>query len=510
MKKILLILSLFAMLAMSFISCKKDLGNYDYRELDTIGIASIEKGYTGFTGKPFAIIPTFNTSFKKAIDSTNFRFEWFVHNWAATINSEKKIPLATTRSLDIKLPLGAGSYVIYYRVFDKYTGEMWQTTCNLNVTSEIADGWLVLNEIDGGSRLDMLNYKSATQQFDRYTDLPGSTSDLKLEGKPIQVYYTPNKDIFNNNNYNRVYVSTDRATISINNQSRAWTDYRNFKMEVMRPTDDSYHAKQIVSMGSSTPLTYIIDSDNVLMFENKQQVMLYGAPINRLNTGSPIKIAPYVACFDANRDAFAAFYDVDARRFLIHMGTNKVALVPKSTNASIVNPADMGMDLLYLDCALTATKQFYALLKDPASQNLKLYRFVPSNANFSPLAYDNVASVNQIDRADAYAIDPTYGYLIYSVGSKIYQYDPFNKVHSQLLDLPGRKISLLKYQRFIQNKTSARYKDYASKLMVCTYDDSQPNTSGKMEFYKIQLSGATTLDSSYDGFGKIVSVTYRE
>lgn len=335
-------LCLFALYATFFASCKEDLGNYDYKKLDTIGIASIENGYTGYTGKPFSIVPTFNTSFNKTIDSTNFRFEWFVHNWAATVNSEKKIPLATTRNLDIVLPLGAGSYVIYYRVFDKKTGEMWQNTCNLNVTSEIADGWLVLNEINGGSRLDMLNYKTVSQQFDRYTDLLGSTSDLKLEGKPVQVYYTPNKDIFNNNNYNRVYVSTDRATFSINNQSRAWTDYRNFKMEVMRPTDDSYHAKQIVSMGSSTPLTYIIDSDDVLMFENKVQVILYGSPINRLNTGSPIKIAPYIACFDANRDAFAAFYDVNARRFLVHSGTNKVALIPTSTDAAVVNPANIG------------------------------------------------------------------------------------------------------------------------------------------------------------------------
>jgi hypothetical protein len=510
MKRILLILTLSVWLATFFGSCKKDLGNYDYQKLDTIGITGIEKGYIGITGKTFSIVPTFSTSFKKAIDSNHFRFEWFAHNWAATVNADKKIPLATTRNLDITLPLGAGSYVIYYRLFDKSTGEMWQNTCNLNVTSEIGDGWLVLNEIDGGSRLDMLNYKPAVQQFDRYTDLLASTSDLKLEGKPVQVYYTPNKDIFNNNNYNRVYVSTNQATYSINNQSRAWTDYRNFKMEVMRLTGDSYHAKQITSMASSTPLTYIIDSDDVLMFENKQQVMLYGAPINRLNTGSPIKIAPYIACFDANRDALGVFYDVNARRFLVHSGTNKVALIPKSTDVTIVTPENMRMDLLYLDCALTATKQFYALLKDPVSQNLKLYRFVPSNANFSPLAYDNVTNLNKIDQADAYAIDPTYGYLIYAVGSKIYQYDPFNKVHSLLLDLPGRTISLLKYQRFIQNRTSERYKGYASKLMVCTYDQAQPNTSGKMELYKIQLSGAPSLDSSFEGFGKIVSVTYRE
>lgn len=492
-------------------SCRKDLGNYNYTSLDTIGIRGIEKAYSGATGKNLTISPVFITSFSKAIDSTNFTFEWFAYNWQATVNADKKIPLATTKDLNINLPLPTGSYVLYYRLVDKSTGERWQHTCNLTMTSELGNGWLILNEIDGGSRLDMLNYKADTLPFDRYTDLLSTTSDLKLEGKPIQVYYTPNKDIFSNNDNNRVYISTDLATYSINNHTRNWSDYRNFKTEVLRSTGAKYHANRIVGMGSSsTPQTYVMDSEGILMFEYKQQAILYGPPINRLNSGSNINMAPFLACYDGNRDAYTVYYDKDSRRFVLHMGTNRVSVIPTSTDATIVNPANMGQDLLYLECALTSTKQFYALLKNPTTQKLMLYRFVPSSSKFTPLGYDEVENLNQIDQADFYAIDPTYGYLIYAVGSKVYQYDPFNKVHKQLLDLGNRKISLIKYQRFIQNRTSARYKNYAAKLMVCSYDETIPNTSGKMEFYQIPLSGTASLSSSFDGFGKIASVTYRE
>ncbi len=510
MKNIRYILCLITLLIVVLSGCRKDLGNYNYTSLDTIGISGIEKVYTGTTGKNLSISPVFNTSFSKAIDSTNFTFEWFAYNWQATVNADKKIPLATTKDLNINVPLPTGSYVLYYRLVDKSTGERWQHTCNLTMTSELGNGWLVLNEIDGGSRLDMLNYKADSLLFDRYTDLLSTTSDLRLEGKPLQVYNVLNRDIITLNNNSRVYISTDKATYSINNQARNWSDYRNFKAEVFRSTGANYHATVIAGMGASRALTYVIDSDGILMYEFAQNIIFYGPPINRLNTGSNLNIAPYVACYDGNFEAYAVFYDKDAQRFLLHMGTNRVAVIPTSTDATIVNPANMGQDLLYLECALTSTKQFYALLKNPTTQKLMLYRFVPSSAKFTPLAYDEVENLNQIDQADFYAIDPTYGYLIYAVGSKIYQYDPFNKTHKQLLDLGNRKISLIKYQRFTQNRTSTRYRDYATKLMVCSYDETAPNTSGKMEFYQIPLSGTATLSTAYDGFGKIASVTYRE
>jgi hypothetical protein len=90
MKKIRYILSLTTLLIVVFSGCRKDLGNYNYTSLDTIGISGIEKVYTGTTGKNLSISPIFNTSFSKAIDSTNFTFEWFAYNWQATVNADKK------------------------------------------------------------------------------------------------------------------------------------------------------------------------------------------------------------------------------------------------------------------------------------------------------------------------------------------------------------------------------------------------------------------------------------
>lgn len=492
-----------------FFSCSKDLGNYEYSTLDSLTISAIEDRYTAYTGKEFQITPEFDYSGARAVDSNTFAFEWFVINAATTLNSDKRTTLSKSPNLALNLPLAAGSYTLYLRVQERETGEFWEKKTSLNVTSEIADGWLILNDIKGESRLDMLNYNSSSLSFERYTNLLASTSDMQLNGKPKFVYYVYNRDFLTSAFTNRIYIGTDQNTYSINNQARLWSNYRNLKTEVMRPTGMNYHAEAIYGQGRQG-LVYLLDNEGVLMLENITASMLYGPTFNRLNNSGRLNISPYVATLDGNSSPYAVLYDTTNKRFLVHNGNNKVCFVPGSSDAALVNPANMGQNLLFMEYVLTSTKQFYALLQQPETKKLKMYRFVASSATFTPLAYDDVANTHRMDEADFYTTDPVYGFVIYSVGSKVYLYDPFNKVYKTVLDVGNRTISLLKYQRLLNNKSSSRYISYANQLMLCTYDPSEPDKSGKMEFYEIDLQGNASLSTSFDGFGKIVSVTYRE
>ena len=80
-----------------------------------------------------------------------------------------------------------------------------------------------------------------------------------------------------------------------------------------------------------------------------------------------------------------------------------------------------------------------------------------------------------------------------------------------VLDLGTRKVSLMKYHKMTYLYTNARYAEYAKKLIICSYDEANPNTSGTMDLYNVpNLNGALTPYKSFTGLGKIVDVSYRE
>lgn len=504
--KVILLMLLFTC---NLLSCTKDLGNYTYSELSEIQFTGVDSAYQAFNQKELVIKPVIKFLDGSIFNADDYTFEWFTINSAANVlNADKQKFLGNQLNLDTTITLSPGEYDLYFRIQNKVNNYRYQNISKLTVTSELSNGWLVLNDIDGRVRLDMLNYNSSQQRYIPYTDILSTFSDAQLSGKPKLVYYLHNRDPFTGKYSNRVYVGTDQTTLSFNNEIQTWTDYRNLRLEVNHPTSSNYHAEVIRSQNPF--LCYILDSDGIFMGENIPQNFLYGPTLNRVSGGARLNISKYIAEFYGASTAYAVVFDQDNKRFLVHSGTNYSLLQPSSSQPEVFTPDQVGMDLLYMERGLTATNQYYALLKNTSTNQIKLLRFVHSSSTFTPLAFDVVNNTHQIDQAASYVVDPVYGSLIYNIGSKVFQYDPFGKKYTSLLDLGNRKISLIKYQKLVKNKTDARYVDFSKKLIICSYDPSQPNTSGKMDFYEISLGGTAKLTESYTGFGKIADVSYRE
>ncbi|MDR3006574.1 MAG: hypothetical protein LBV59_01500 [Sphingobacterium sp.] len=488
-------------------ACKKDLGNYNYSTLNKVVITEMTPQYIGYTGKKLTISPKLNMSNGQAFQTEGYNFEWFSVDSNMLDNSKSKTVLGHDAKLDIVLPLVPSRYALYYRVTDKETGYFSEFKASLQVTSEIADGWLVLNEINNTARLDMLAYNQSSKKYIPYTDIISTMSNLKVVGRPLLVQYTDTRDISNFQSIARIYIGTDQHTYSFNNQKYTWDIFQDLKNEVMRPTGNDFHA---LKFSSTIGQTYLLDSDGILNYENITTMTMWGPTLNRLNTGGTIKISPYIAdTKSAWWENYIVVFDIQNQRFLIHRGSNQALIIPSSSQPDIFKPEAIGKDLLYLDFAPIATEQFYALVKNPTTGKINLLRFTANDTEFVLLGDDQLDSSIPIDKADQYAIDPNYGYLLYSIGNKLYQYDPFNKVNKVILDLGNRTISRLKYQKSA-GWWQQRYDDLFENLILCSYDPSQPNTSGKMELYNIPLNGTPKLTSSYVGFGKIVDVSYRE
>ncbi|SMC70585.1 PKD-like family protein [Pedobacter nyackensis] len=494
-------------------ACRKDLGNYEYRELKTMDIQGFEQVYEALSGQPFHVDPKLDFMKEGGFNEDDFNYEWFSFDENMKIDDGNlKKQLGMQRILDLNLPLTPSTYSLYFRVKDKVTGYVREFKTKLNVRSEIADGWMILNEIRNESRLDMLAYNAKDSKFLQYTDLLSTMSTIKLKGKPRMVYFVYNRDVFNYQFTNRIYVGTDQETYSINNQQRTWNNFRNLKVEVMRPTSDDYHAEVIRSMGmGGFPMTYLLDSDGILSIENSTQGFMHGMTLNRFVDGGRISISPYIAEKYRTITPYLLMFDTEKRRFLVHSGGNKGVIQPVSTDVNVFDPADLKKDLRYMGFVNSGTPQFYAILKEPQQDNFSLLRFVsPSDTKLTPIAYEAIPNAIHLKDAEQITFDPNYGFIMYSIGSKVYQYDPFNKLEKILLDMGNRKISLIKFQKLLQVQNLARYIDYSKKLMICTYDPAAPDNSGKMELYEISLTAAPKLFQQYEGFGKIVDATYRE
>lgn len=505
------ILYIWVFILFSLLSCTKDLGNYNYTDLEEVEITNVADSYEVLTLTELMVSPKIGYKSGKTFIKENYSYEWFTIDSAQNIERLKLTKLSEELNLSYKVSLPARSYPyqLYLRLKDKVSGKQWLKKMKLTVRSEIGNGWLILHEKARKTQLDLLNYNVKEQSFLPYRNILDGTI---IVGSPKLVYYLSTFDLFNRQVREQVYVGTDEKTYSFNVTNHQWNDFRMFNQEVVRPVEADFHAVKFRAVSNNfSRSNYSLGNDGKLMFESNNAGTSYSVGVNRLQVVGPIKISPHFAVrtFPADGQPYAIMFDVEKRRFIAHSGTGTSSMTMFSTDPSIVDPGNVGMDLLFVEYD-PRSSSFYALLKKVGGQELKLLRFNTMSSVMIPIANDIVSNTNDIDKADFYCIDPNYGYLIYAMGSKVFQYDPFNRVHKELLDMGTRRISCVKFQRFIDKTSEVRYKDYANKLVVCTYDNSDQDNSGEVSFYKLGLSSLPVKESSYVGFGKIVDVSYRE
>lgn len=506
-REIIMVLSLFLFSSGILLSCKKDIGNYDYHEVNEGVISNVLGSYALLRGETLTVNPAIAFSQDDGNDTTKYTYRWYYSNVAGT--PVNKVLIARTKNLSwlVSIPASTSAYVMYYEVNEKSTGILYRKTFKLNVNTNIADGWLILNDVDGKARLDFFNYLSATDNFQPYIDLLASQSTLKLSGKPKLLYFYNRRDPFSLVIARSIFVGTDEGTYIINTQSGTFSSFVDFTTTLSSYNPAPYYASQVISQGSY--LAYMVDSKNQLFFENPTQGNAFGTAVNTTITGQKINTSSYISVPFGGVYSYALMYDVDNKKFMEHKASNSASSVP-ATSSTLFDPANMNMTLVYMAYTKALSGQTYAILKNNANK-LFLARIVATQSSFNPLSFDEVINAPEMGNASQFAIDPVSGYVMYLVGSKVYRYNPFDNTNSMVVDLGTRKVSLIKYQAMVYNSSLARYAEYASKLIICSYDEGNPNTSGKMELYTVpNLNGALSLYKSFDGLGKVVAVSYRE
>jgi hypothetical protein len=134
-------------------ACFKDKGNYEYNPINEIDIEGISEDYSVALGDKLTIIPDLSFTLDGSNDTANYTYEWFALRKDGVLPGDVRKDIALTRNLDVIITIPPGPYRAYYRVTDKNSGIQWQKTFNLTVVSSIYEGWMLMNDVDGSTRV---------------------------------------------------------------------------------------------------------------------------------------------------------------------------------------------------------------------------------------------------------------------------------------------------------------------------------------------------------------------
>jgi hypothetical protein len=477
-------------------SCYKDKGNYDYHDINELNFSNFDtaKGYTVNVGETLTVTPQLTGTQDPDGSGRQYSYEWSLDF------TQKDSVLSREKNLQVKLLVPPGRYTLQFRVTDKETGIQFHTRTQLLVTTNIFEGYLVMSEVNGKTRLDMLSYRRADDNFTQITDvLAEMSSTAPVQGKPMQVFCFETEAFRVTPQTYRIYLVTSAGTYKIDPETFGYTPLNSIRYEMTGALPDDFKPSSLTGalQYGFMPTTFMVEGNNVYTRAHEGGVFPL-VPVNTYASSSqPFRAFPQIA---VNDDAIV-MYNMDKRAFTTtSFGGN-----------SVIDLTDLGFpegkDMVYMEDQTNGYG--YAVLKDPGMPNYHLLRFYPGFA-FSD--YFEPMNATDIDKATHFAVSPELGYLFYSVGGKLYEYDPFLRTSFLLLNKGSSEITHLSFQKYFSTSGYDKYIEMGNWLTVGSVNPAgTEGSNGTMELYSIPpLNAALQLKHSWTGFGKITSVSYRE
>lgn len=513
MKKISFRLYIPVMISL-VVACAKDKGNYTYHEINRVNISNFDtlNGYQALFGQVLSITPELKMTMDPNPD--NYTYEWSLRlPGVQGVNGKpaRDSVLSNEKSFNKKVELTPGSYVLQYKVTDKTTNMRFQIRANLNVTTEVYEGFLILSDVNNQSRLDMLSVKkNATDSLVQYTDvLAKMGSTLPMTGKPYQVncmLWT--RSNIDPQNYG-IFILNGSGTNRINQETFAWNPTLNIRYSMLGNVPADFAPERISGKFSGNiTISYLLYANgNMYTYSTNGGYIFKYEPVNIYNVNSsPFRASKY-AVTNGNQ---AMIYDETNRNFalLTTYANSFVTAVAPSFNYPT------GYDLLYME--RDYNNVVCAILQDPVTSKRYVLR-VRLNAAFNANLGDYFKEITGTDIAGAtsFAMSPELGYLFYSVGGKVYEYDASLNSSILMVDRGAEIVSYLDFQFFynaLGAKANPNYRSWRNWLVVGSYNPAGPaDNNGTLKLFSVPpVNGQLAEKISFSGFGKIVSVSYRE
>lgn len=486
------------MLIALFGACRKDLGNYNYKTVNEAVVTGLDSAYSVNSGAILTIEPKIAYTVDQQVDTANYLYEWWRINLVG-FTPAISVKLATGTKMNARIVAQLGLWSCTFRITDKKTGVFKEYPFRLLVTRPTYEGWLVLSGVSGaGSRLDMISYNTVQNKYTTIIDiLAASNSTFKILGEPAFV------GSGNNNNGPMTTNTTDKIMVAAS-QSAAYLGADTLNYQPLWDFN-TFMPSGFTALGSG-PAYNETNSSGTFLVVNEQAFAGTSSSFQRINVlgTTPFLSAPYISFSIPGNATQAILYSKDLSQFLWYPGSGGTcrALENESLFAN-----KTGKDLLFMNFVTYNGGETFAILKEKTGNKVYLARFTIAKQNY----YQEITGTPMAEGTN-FAINPEYGYVFYSVGSKIYEYDFNTGINLEMADYGSRKISLLKFQTIhVAAVVNPRYVKLSNNLIVCSYEDNNLDSSGALDIYTVPgINGQIVKSESYTGFGKIKSITYRK
>ncbi|WP_298711770.1 PKD-like family lipoprotein [Chitinophaga sp.] len=502
MKKTAFILLIAATLS----GCYKDLGNYEYKDVGDIEISNIEEQYARLQRDTLRISP--ELSFSTPVAESDLEFEWMCIQSLSTDESGKRI-IGTSRNLEWEITGATGNYNLFYRVRNKKTGVQYHKLFNLEVQTSTYEGWVILSDVEGLARIDMVSRQ--TDGADKvFIDISGTS------GAPMPALRGPRALSIGSDYVSQVgtvqslYVLTDDGTQKINANTWQWTPKHDMLREMLAPVPQPFRPVMHQPYGSCF---VIVTSDKEMYAMYPQNGIGYGAPVNKLaGTNEPIDPAPFIAIPVFVAPNICMVFDKSRRWFLRLDAASDRGCDTIPTPPNALFSYKIGKDLLWMGYTRFNGGNNIAVMKDPVTKKHFLVRI--TLAGNTPLfQQDQYLEINEstgdIANAEQFAFGQSLGYLLYSVGSKLYQFDINYNTHKLMADVSPEVITSVKTRPHL--KTTEPYATYQQSVVVGSHlPGGTEGSNGKVRIYRMpERNEPFELFREWSGFGKVVDISYR-
>lgn len=496
-------------------ACSKDLGNYDYHEINEVSIKGVSSTYLVRTGiDTLRISPTIEGSIDMS-DFSRYDFNWILKKGTRDFDT-----ISREKNLSYPIKLNAVLYDLFYRITDKSTGVSWVANSKINVSTAYSKGLLIMGEDEGGfAEIEMLSMLTDTLHVKHIL----ANSDIPPLRDPVSLFHTGGTV---SSNDVRLWAMTktgsyflDRAmmTTTVNNTlSRVLFLSEEIDPATLNPV---VIAPQIINAagGNGSFLYRALVTSGGDIFANAPILMggdFYNNPVNRIANGpnTRLQAAPYLLYPIGSMNNFM-WYDIQNNRFLnftsIYVGTTATVLVDKDEDVFPWNqPA--GRSLAYAentrntDGGSTQGNSF-AIMKNTDNTN-QIYKFYTNGANPAKhAAYEVKPMATDFHKADHYAFSSNRSVVFYSVGSKLYAYDynpGFEKIY-QFPEFGSDEITMLKFDTQFSHVTNSLY--------IATYNNL---TKGTLQRFRVGTDPnvvelLTQPNSSWSNMVKVKDVNWR-
>ena len=510
----------------AFSSCFDDKGNYDYREINELSIAGIGRDTT-YTLMAFADVlrlqPEIASTLEK--DESEYEYEWKLIPSGIDINEVKDgedFVIGRDKNLEWLAEANAGTYAGFYIVTDKSTGVAYRERFSVRLTTMMSEGWLVLCDMGGEARLDMVVNRDET--MDIIAKNIWANQDFSV-GKPLKLL-----PCWFRNKHSRMLLVSEKGTYEIDKSDMHVGEDTDFKwfFGIVPEVVNLQMAKfsQRCTQGEDR-WTLVTESGDVYSELAANGVGFFGYPVNFIK-GERFEAAPFVGVM--NRWIYIAGAS-DPVPVMLYDATNRqfVNIKQKETYPSVMEfsgdkkfDARTGRDFVAGASTYSSLGEGlnWVVLKDPNTSRHYAYGILMGYDEKNEQRFYEEIKGPGLENATQFAFSNNYNHIYYLSNNTIYAFDVAypDEEAIPVLTFPGEKIKVIKFEPLVSNNswgaTDSWQRKRAWRLIVgsvvdgmdeseCgimrTYDTPQDLRKGKFELHK-----------EHDKLGNIVDITYKE